>query len=208
VPVARTAAKNWPSGVRGAPRRDRQSHITEAGRTRAAMTVANEISIDELHQRHAADCVAYARRIVGDQAVAEEIVQEVFVNLWRLPERYNPNRGTIRSLLRACVRHRAVDRLRSETSRRRREERFHDRSDRGDAEPETLVMDEMRNERVRSGLATLTPDQLAAVELAYFGGYSYREVARALAVPEGTVKSRIRAALAVLRDDLVDTAVA
>jgi RNA polymerase sigma-70 factor (ECF subfamily) len=172
------------------------------------MTVASESSIDELHRLHAGDCVAYARRIVGDQAVAEEIVQEVFVNLWRLPERYNPDRGTVRSLLRACVRHRAVDRLRSETSRRRREERFHDRSDRGNAEPEALVLDELRNARVRGGLAALTPDQLTAVELAYFDGYSYREVARVLALPEGTVKSRIRAALAVLRDDLDDAAVA
>ena len=170
--------------------------------------MANGISIDEAHRAHAADCVAYARRIVGDQAIAEEIVQEVFVNLWRLPERYNPDRGTVRSLLRACVRHRAVDRLRSEASRRRREERFHDRSDREIAEPEALVLDELRNERVRNGLAMLTADQLAAVELAYFDGYSYREVARVLALPEGTVKSRIRAALAVLRDDLVDTAVA
>lgn len=69
------------------------------------------------------------------------------------------------------------------------------------------MLDELRNERVRDGLAALTADQLAAVELAYFDGYSYREVARVLKLPEA-VKSRIRAALAVLRDDLVDTAVA
>ena len=172
------------------------------------MTVASDISIDELHRLHAADCVAYARRIVGDQTLAEEIVQEVFGNLWCLPERYNPDRGTVRALLRACVRHRAVDRLRSETSRRRREERFHDRSDRGNTEPEAFVLDALRNERVRDGLAALTPDQLAAVELAYYDGYRYREVARVLALPEGTVKSRIRAALAVLRNDLLETAVA
>jgi RNA polymerase sigma-70 factor (ECF subfamily) len=166
------------------------------------MTSTDDIYIDDLHRMHATDCVAYACRIVGDRAIAEEIVQEVFVTLWCAPERYNPNRGTARSLLFACVRHRALDRVRSETARRGREARFHDRSDDADRETESFVLDELRNERVRDRLSALTRDQLMAVGLAYFEGYSYREVAQVLALPEGTVKSRIRAALAALRNDL------
>ena len=138
-----------------------------------------------------------------DAVVGEEIAQEVFVEVWRLAPRYTPARGTVRSWVGTITHRRAVDRVRSEQSSRDREQRDATRSAPPPLPEEGLEM-RLDQRRVRNALAALTALQRQAVELAYYGGHTYREVAVLLDVAEGTVKTRIRDGLIRLRDELGD----
>jgi RNA polymerase sigma-70 factor (ECF subfamily) len=145
--------------------------------------------------------------VVNDRTLAEEVVQELFVRLWRAPERFDPDRGSLRSFLLAQVHGRAVDLLRSEVARRGREARDAERMLTSEDDLERAVLDLTEAEAVRSALATLSAGERQAIELAYFGGHTYREVATLLEQPEGTVKSRIRSGLLRLRAELIDAGV-
>jgi RNA polymerase sigma-70 factor (ECF subfamily) len=161
-------------------------------------------ALEEVYRRHAGAAMGLAQRILGDRALAEEIVQEVFLRLWNDPERFEPARGALRSFLLAQVHGRSVDLVRAESARRTREERDARRSVRVDHDLEREVWELTLHERVRDALTALTDGERAAIELAYFGGHSYREVAAILGQPEGTVKSRIRVGLGRMRDALKD----
>ncbi|HEX5615051.1 MAG TPA: sigma-70 family RNA polymerase sigma factor [Acidimicrobiia bacterium] len=172
-----------------------------------AVAARDEQALAELYGRHSGACFALARRVLADRTLAEEIVQEVFVRLWNQPERFDADRGSMRSFLLAQVHGRSVDLLRAETARRAREERD---ARRGVAPPDDLeraVVDLSEAEAVRTALATLSEAERTAIELAYFGGHTYREVAAMLEQPEGTIKSRIRAGLLRLRAALVEAGV-
>jgi RNA polymerase sigma-70 factor (ECF subfamily) len=160
-------------------------------------------ALAEAYRRHAGAVFALARRLLIDKALAEEIVQEVFLRLWNNPEKFDHERGSLRSYLLAQCHGRAVDLLRSETSRRRREERDVRRTAEGGYDLEHEVVDLAVAEKVRSALSTLPEGEREAITLAYFGGHTYREVAEMLDQPEGTVKSRIRVGLQRLRGELV-----
>ncbi len=162
----------------------------------------DERALAQLYERHAGVVFGLARRLLGDPGRAEEIVQEVFLRLWRYPERYDPERGTLRSYLLAQAHGRAVDRLRSDTARQRRESRDHSARPTTGSDIDTQVADLLVAEQVRAALDALSVEERKAIELAYFGGHSYRQVAALLGAPEGTVKSRIRSGLRRLRDDL------
>ena len=164
-------------------------------------------ALGELYRRHAGAVFGLARRLLGDQAKAEEVVQEVFLRLWNQPDRFDPERGSLRSFLLAQAHSRAVDVLRSETSRRRREERDARQAAAGGYDLDRQVWDLALAEHVRSAMERLHPGERAAVELAYFGGRTYREVAVELGEPEGTVKSRIRNGLKRLRAELAASGV-
>src|ERR1700730_9155788 len=155
-------------------------------------------------RRHAGAVYGLAQRVLGDRAAAEEVVQEVFLRLWNAPDRYDPERGTMRSYLLAQAHGRAVDQLRSDSSRRRREERDASRSAESGYDLEHEVMDLTVAEHLKGAVLALPPEERRAIELAYFGGHTYREVAVLLAEPEGTVKSRIRSGLKRLRVGLAD----
>ncbi|MET1002669.1 MAG: sigma-70 family RNA polymerase sigma factor [Acidimicrobiia bacterium] len=174
----------------------------------AAIVQRDEAALAELYRRHGGTSLALARRVLGDRVLAEEVVQEVFVRTWRQPDRYDPVRGSLRSFLLAQVHGRSVDLLRSETSRRAREERDARRDPRRggeDLEREVLALTE--SAAVREALMTLSDGERAAIELAYFGGHTYKEVAVLLEQPEGTVKSRIRSGLLRLRAALIEAGV-
>jgi RNA polymerase sigma-70 factor (ECF subfamily) len=143
-----------------------------------------------------------ARRLLSRQNLAEEVVQEVFLRLWNNPERFEPARGTLRSYLLAQTHGRAVDLLRSEGSRRAREERDARSTAEAGYDLEHEVWDLATADQVRRALQALPDGERDAIQLAYFGGHTYREVAVRLGEPEGTVKSRIRAGLKRLRVEL------
>jgi RNA polymerase sigma-70 factor, ECF subfamily len=141
-------------------------------------------------------------KVVRDRSQSEEVTQEAFIELWRLAPRYDSSRGSVRAWAATLAHRRAIDRVRSEQSAR-------DRTDR-DAQKRPIQFNDVAEQvvanidgtRVRKALERLTEIQRQAVELAYFGGHSYREVALLLDVAEGTIKTRIRDGMIRLRDEL------
>jgi RNA polymerase sigma-70 factor (ECF subfamily) len=166
-----------------------------------------EDALGEVYRRHAGAAYALARRLLNDKELAEEVLQEVFLRLWNNPERFDPVRGSLRAYLLAQTHGRAVDLLRSETARRRREERDAREAPTFGDDIERQVIDLTVSEKVKEVVAGLPPDERQAIELAYFGGHTYRQVAVMLEAPEGTVKSRIRSGLRRLRTDLAEAGV-
>jgi RNA polymerase sigma-70 factor (ECF subfamily) len=174
----------------------------------AALVVAigrwHENALAEVYRRHGGATYALARRLLNDNQLAEEILQEVFLRLWNAPERFDSERGSLRAYLLAQTHGRSVDLLRSETSRRRREEREARESPAFGHDIEREVIDLTVSEKVKEVVAGLPVDERQAIELAYFGGHTYRQVAVMLETPEGTVKSRIRSGLRRLKKDLAE----
>ena len=182
--------------------------LTETSDASLVMALARWRSdaLAEAYRRHGGAVFALARRVTGDRTVGEEVVQEVFLRLWNQPEKFDPARGSLRSYLLAQTHGRAVDILRSEGSRRRREETEARMAAESGYDVDREVWDLALADRVREVMAGLPGDERRAIELAYFGGHSYRQVATMLGQPEGTVKSRIRAGLKRMRSGLVDVA--
>lgn len=174
----------------------------------AALVVAigryHEGALAEAFRRHGGAVHGLARRLLSEGSLAEEVVQEVFLRLWDTPERFDPDRGSLRSYLLAQTHGRSVDLIRSESSRRRREDRDHERTAEAGYDLEHEVMDLAVADRVATALGVLADGERRAIELAYLRGYTYREVAELLGEPEGTVKSRIRAGMRKLRGELAD----
>ena len=173
----------------------------------AAVAARDESALAELYRRHGGTSLALARRVLSDRVLAEEVVQEVFVRLWHEPGRFDPERGTMRAWLCAQVHGRSVDLLRADTARRAREERDAFRTPAVNDDLERAVVELTEGEAVRRALLTLSDVEREAIELAYFGGNTYREVAVLLEQPEGTIKSRIRSGLLRLRAALIDEGV-
>lgn len=164
-------------------------------------------ALAELYRRHAGAVYALARRVLWDPQLAEEVVQEVFVRIWTLPERYDPDRGSIRSYLLTQAHGRAVDMLRSEGSRKIREQKDALQTAEAGYDLEREVWDLALADGVREAVSSLPEGERRAVELAYFGGYTYREVADLLGEPEGTIKGRIRSALRRLNGAMVSSGI-
>jgi len=162
----------------------------------------DDVAFAELYDELAGLVHGVVTKVVRDPSQSEEVTQEVFVELWRLSARFDGTRGSVRSWAATIAHRRAVDRVRSEQAAR----------DRLDREGTRRVMEfdsvaeevgaSLEGARVRRALQRLTDMQRQAVELAWFGGHSYREVAVLLGVPEGTVKTRIRDGMIRLRDEL------
>ncbi len=161
-----------------------------------------QAALAEAYRRHAGAVFGLAKRLLNDHARAEEIVQEVFVRLWNDPNRFDPERGSLRSFLLAHTHGRSVDTIRSDAARRSREEREAREQADGGYDIAREVWDMALAGHVRDALESLQPGERDAIELAYFGGRTYREVAEELGEAEGTVKSRIRSGLKRLRGEL------
>ena len=164
-------------------------------------------ALAEAYRRHAGAVFGLAKRLLGQQALAEEVVQEVFLRLWNHSERFDPERGSLRSFLLAHTHGRAVDMLRSDVARRKREDRDHRQTAAGGYDVDHQVWDMAVSDHVRQAVMHLPDGERKAIELAYFGGKTYREVASDLGEPEGTIKGRIRSGLKRLRVELVDAGI-
>jgi RNA polymerase sigma-70 factor (ECF subfamily) len=166
-----------------------------------------QAALAEAYRRNAGAVYGLAKRLLSDHARAEEIVQEVFIRLWNEPDRFDPDRGTLRSFLLAQTHGRSVDVIRSDVARRKREERETREQAEGGYDLGREVWDMALAGHVRDAMSVLNPGERAAIELAYFGGRTYKEAADELGEAEGTVKSRIRVGLKRLRAELVEAGV-
>ena len=187
----------------------RNSHLQPAptaAATEADIAVLRRLAagdreaVAELYDRHAARVMGLAYRIVRNSSDAEDVVQEVFSQAWRTAPNYQAARGTVAGWLLMMARTRAIDRLRTRQTRR-------DLGGEPDLEavpsdttslPDQIIANQ-RAAQVRAAILTLPADQKTALELAYFEGLTQTEIAERLRIPLGTVKTRIRSALASLR---------
>jgi RNA polymerase sigma-70 factor (ECF subfamily) len=171
-----------------------------------ALLAARDVTaLDTLYGRHARATFALALKLLGDRELAEEVVQESFLTLWRRSDAFVPQRGRFLPWLLGVTHHRAVDVLRHRQleARRRVDADVVQVVDASvGADPEACAWDQARAEAVGRALATLPQEQRRALELAYYGGLSQSEIARALREPLGTVKTRIRLGMQKLRDSI------
>lgn len=163
----------------------------------------DERAFEQVYDLMSPSVYGLVRRILRDPAQSEEVAQEVLVEVWRTACRYDEHRGSAQAWVMTLAHRRAVDRVRSEQASADREARV---AAADVARPYDEVEEEATNrlerDRVRRCLDTLTELQRQSVKLAYYGGYSYREVAKLLSSPLGTVKTRMRDGLIRLRDCL------
>jgi RNA polymerase sigma-70 factor, ECF subfamily len=180
--------------------------VSDAGLV-VAISRYHQDALAEAYRRHAGAVFGLSRRLLIEASLAEEVVQEVFLRLWNTPEKFDPGRGSLRSYLLAQCHGRSVDLLRSESSRRRREQNDLRHAAEAGYDVEHEVWDLTIAAQVHEVIEKLPTNERKAIELAYLGGHTYREVAVLLAEPEGTVKSRIRAGLKRMRQELVDSGI-
>ena len=162
-------------------------------------------ALDVLYERYKTMAYGIARRITGDDSLAEDVVQEAFLGAWRNADRYVAGRGSVKTWLLAIVHHRAIDAVR----RRRPASELPEEAE-GMRTPEPLTLPDVWGEvagrmdagAVQTALTALPAPQREALELAYFGGLSQTEIAARTGVPLGTVKSRVRLALIAMRREL------
>jgi RNA polymerase sigma-70 factor (ECF subfamily) len=161
-------------------------------------------AFEVIFDRHGDAAFSLAYRMCGRRAMAEDVVQEAFVSLWRSGARYDRGRGSVRSWVLSVVHHRAIDAFRRDAVRTSRDVRDEGLAERMPAAERTEVEVERRDEarQVRSALGELPTEQRQVIELAYFGGFSHTQIAEMLKLPAGTVKGRMRLGLTKLRMSL------
>ena len=167
----------------------------------ARVAIGDRAAFDAMYDRVAAPVFGTVRGVVRDPGLSEEVTQEVFVEVWRAASRFDASKGSPMAWVTTIAHRRAVDRVRSEQRSAARDRRAASPMIAYDEVAET-VEGNLDRDRVRRCLGTLTDLQREAVTLAYYGGYTYREVAGLLGVPAGTVSTRMRDGLIRLRDCL------
>ena len=161
-------------------------------------------AFETVYDRHGGIAFSLAYRMVANRAVAEDVVQEAFLSIWRSRLRYEPERGSVRTWVLGIVHHRTIDALRRNLVHDRRRASDEGLEERQEAPERTDVEVARREEArsVRSALETLPDEQRKTIELAYFGGFSQSQIAEMLETPIGTVKGRMRLGLDKLRGQL------
>jgi RNA polymerase sigma-70 factor (ECF subfamily) len=172
-----------------------------------SVALGDEDAFELLYHRVAGQVLGVVQRVLRDPAQSEEVAQEVLVEVWRTATRFDPSRGSALTWVLTMAHRRAVDRVRSAQATSNREDRVARRDQqRPFDEVAEQVTDRLEHEAVRRCLDGLTDLQRESVQLAYYGGNTYREVAELLGAPLGTIKTRLRDGLIRLRDCLGVTA--
>jgi RNA polymerase sigma-70 factor, ECF subfamily len=164
-------------------------------------------AFEVVFDRHADAAFSLAYRMCGRRAMAQDVVQEAFLSLWRSGARYDRTRGSVRSWVLGVVRNRAIDLFRRETVRAGRDINAEDVVERIPASEDVALDTERRQEarEIRVALRDLPAEQRQVIELAYFGGFTHTQIAEMLELPAGTVKGRMRLGLTKLRVALSDS---
>ena len=175
----------------------------------ACIAARDSTALGTIYDRHGRQAFAVAYRMVQSPEVAEEVVQDAFLALWRRADQYAATRGDVRGWLLTIVHNRAIDHLRARRARPEAAGVIEDLTAVLAASDDTegAALAGVEATAVHAALLTLTPMQRQTVELAYFAGLSYPEVATAMGTPLGTVKSRLRLALTSLRAALAPPSV-
>jgi RNA polymerase sigma-70 factor, ECF subfamily len=167
----------------------------------------DEGAFEIFYDRHGGPAFSLAHRIVGDRSLAEDVVQEAFLSIWRSKAGYDRTRGSVRSWSLGIVRNRAIDALRRAATPAPRLDLDDDAALESRQAPERTDSEVIRREtarRVRGVLRTLPSEQSQVIELAYFGGFSHSEIADMLGEPLGTIKGRMRLGLEKARASLAE----
>jgi RNA polymerase sigma-70 factor (ECF subfamily) len=163
-------------------------------------------ALGELYDRYASVALATALRVVADRDRAEDVVHDAFLAVWRKIDRFDPARGSMRAWLLTVVRNRAIDRIRADRGGRDIAELDEQSLLRSGPNPTwEEALQRLSAVQLRAAVEALPNEQRTAIELAYFGGRTYREVASLTGVPLGTANGRLRLALARLREALAGT---
>lgn len=161
----------------------------------------NSDAFATLYDRHGRAAYSLAYRMMGERQAAEDLVQDVFLRVWRSTASYRPDRGSVRTWILTIVHNRGIDQLRSMSSRRRTQDKVEASAQ--TSQPSEAFAETWRNaqrDQVRDALKTLPPEQLKILELAYFSGYTHVEIAELMDLPLGTVKGRMRLGLKKIKD--------
>lgn len=198
TPGRRGRAQRGPVGGRGSDPADVQ--IIQR------VVAGDQQALGELYDRWSKPAFSLARRVCGDEGLAEDVVQEVFIAFWREPARFDPARGAFGSWLLTLVHHKAVDAVRRESAIRRRTVPAAEDGEEWSVAPgpgaDQAALGAVVAGQVRDALGRLPNEQREALALAYYGGYTQREVATLTGVPLGTVKSRMFTGVQRLRSVL------
>jgi RNA polymerase sigma-70 factor (ECF subfamily) len=170
----------------------------------ARIRAGDDAALASLYDEHCNVVFGVARRVTRDEQLARDVCQEVFAYLWEMPDRVDLRRGSLRTFLAMVAHRRAVDELRRRCRRSGTEPGLAVPAQYDGPEDEVVEADSARwrGERLAAVLDQLPEEQRVAVRLAYFDGLTYKQVAAAMSIPEGTAKSRLRLALARLRRGL------
>ena len=165
-------------------------------------------ALSSLYDQCSSLVYAIALKVLGNQADAEEVTLDVFNQIWRTAQSYQPERGSVTAWLVTLARSRAIDRLRSRATRQQKEEPIFAYADFVSPTdgPEQATADNQRRTRILAAMSNLPAEQRRAVELAFFSGLSHSELAEKLELPLGTVKTRLRSSMLKLRESLAEIA--
>lgn len=169
--------------------------------TRQPRAARDPRDIETLYDQYGGVAFAFAYRILGERGLAEDVVQEAFLNIWRQGVTYDAARGSARTWVLTIVHHRAIDQIRAMRTRMRADTEIEDAAPLPSHEDTwATVARTLETERVRRAMARLPPAQRQVVDLVYYGGMTHQQVAERVGVPLGTVKGRLRLALEKLRN--------
>ena len=182
--------------------KERQQYLLLADEDLIALADGgNTQAFAALYDRHARAAYSLAYRMMGERQAAEDLVQEAFLKVWRAAGSYRVERASVRTWILSIHNNRGIDELRSSASRRRTQDKVEAQT--STSQPSDAFTQTWRNSQraqVREALRGLPPEQLKVLELAYFSGYTHKEIAELLGVPLGTVKGRMRLGLQKIRE--------